>query len=236
MPALLSPPPEPPRRRWLLILPVLLILAAGGWWWNHRGIEETDDAQVQGNITDIASRIPGTIATVAIHDNQTVQRGQLLVTLDRRDAEAAVRQAEADLQVARREAAAQRSQADSSLNAAHAADGEALAGQLAARAELERAGTDLQRMERLVAQGAVAVQEADAARARPSTMPPWPEKARWGSRGNGRAPPGPGSTRPPPPSPAPGSTSATPASSPPPPVASAAARPNPAGRCSPASP
>lgn len=154
-----------PRRRWLLLLPVLLILASGGWWWTHRGIEETDDAQVQGDITDIASRIPGTIATVAIRDNQTVQRGQLLVTLDRRDAEAAVRQAEADLQVARREAAAQRSQADSSLNAAHAAGGEALAGQLAARAELERAGTDLQRMERLVAQGAVAVQEADAARA-----------------------------------------------------------------------
>lgn len=154
-----------PRARAFLLLPLVLILAAGGWWWVHRGVQETDDAQVQADLTDIASRIPGTIATVSIHDNQTVHRGQLLLTLDRRDAEAAVHQAEADLQVARSEAAAQRSQADSSLNAAHAAGGEAQAGHLAARAELERAETDLQRMERLVAQGAVAVQEADAARA-----------------------------------------------------------------------
>jgi len=160
-----EPAARAPRGRWLLPVPLLLILGAAGWWWFHRGIEETDDAQVQADLTDIASRIPGTIATVAIHDNQTVQRGQVLVTLDRRDAEAAVRQAEADLQVARGEAAAQRSQADSSLNAAHAAGGEALAGHLAARAELERSETDLRRMERLVAQGAVAVQEADAARA-----------------------------------------------------------------------
>lgn len=160
-----QPSAGPRRSPWLLLVPLGLILAGGGWWWFHHEVQETDDAQVQAELTDIASRIPGTIATVSIHDNQTVHRGQLLLTLDRRDAEAAVRQADADLQVARSEAAAQRSQADSSLNAAHAAGGEAQAGQLAARAELERAETDLRRMERLVAQGAVAVQEADAARA-----------------------------------------------------------------------
>jgi membrane fusion protein (multidrug efflux system) len=102
---------------------------------------------------------------VSIRDNQEVHRGQLLLTLDRRDAEATVRQAEADRAVARSEAVVQHSHPNSSLNAAHAADGEALAGHLTARAELDRAQNDLRRMQTLEAQGAVAVQDADTARA-----------------------------------------------------------------------
>jgi multidrug resistance efflux pump len=45
----------------MVLVPLVLGLAATGWWWWHRGIEETDDAEVQAEITDIASRIPGTI-------------------------------------------------------------------------------------------------------------------------------------------------------------------------------
>jgi membrane fusion protein (multidrug efflux system) len=48
----------------------------------------TDDAFIEGDIYSVASKIPGTVRKVYVRDNQTVQKGALLVEIDPADYEA----------------------------------------------------------------------------------------------------------------------------------------------------
>ena len=144
----------------------VLIAAGGGVWLvSHWGLEETDNAQLQAHLVDIASRVPGTITAVPVQDDQTGRAGQLLVQLDPRDARMQLARAEADLLEARRQAAALQAQTGSSASGAEAAADQAAGDQLMARAEYERAAADLQRLEFLLRQGGVSRQEVDRARA-----------------------------------------------------------------------
>lgn len=59
--------------------------------------ESTDDAQVDGDIYAVTSRIEGSVKAVYVQDNQQVKQGQLLVELDPRDYEVALEQAKAAL-------------------------------------------------------------------------------------------------------------------------------------------
>jgi membrane fusion protein (multidrug efflux system) len=98
-----APPKTPARRlsrRGLLIAAAalgLVIAAAAGaqWWLSGRYIESTDDAYVGGDVTDLAPKVSGLIALVAVTDNQAVRAGDLLVTLDDRDFRVALRTADA---------------------------------------------------------------------------------------------------------------------------------------------
>ena len=76
-----------------IILAVIAIAAV--WYFYGRGSEDTDDAQVDGHLVPVASRIDGTIQAVHVDDNQTVSAGQLLVELDPKDNEVALHQAKA---------------------------------------------------------------------------------------------------------------------------------------------
>lgn len=81
---------------------ILLLLAAGvGWYLYSRGYEETDDAEVDGHLNPIASRVDGTITAVRVDDNDTVRAGQPLVELDPRDLQAQADQAQAEFDRAR---------------------------------------------------------------------------------------------------------------------------------------
>jgi len=87
----------------------LVLLAIGiGWYLYAEGYENTDDAQVDGHLNPIASRIDGTILAVHADDNQAVQTGQLLVELDPSDDRIALQQAQA-----------QYDQAEAQLHASH---------------------------------------------------------------------------------------------------------------------
>ena len=153
------------RRRWMLPSLLAVALAAlGGWLALNWGVEETDNAQLDGQVTEISSRIPGTIARVLVQDNQNVRAGDVLLLLDRRDGEARLRQAEADLLAARRDAAAMVAQAGATVSTAAAASSQALSAQQAAQGEMGRAAADLRRTQALVRQGAMAAQDADRAR------------------------------------------------------------------------
>jgi membrane fusion protein, multidrug efflux system len=66
--------------------------------------ESTDDAQVDGHITPIASKVYGRVAEVLVDDNQVVKAGQILVKIDPADYQAAVDQAKAALALAEGEA------------------------------------------------------------------------------------------------------------------------------------
>ena len=83
---------------------VVLVAAIVGLFLYFRNRESTDDAQIDGHITPIASKIYGKVASVLVDDNQPVKAGQLLVKIDARDYQSAVDQAKAALDLAESEA------------------------------------------------------------------------------------------------------------------------------------
>jgi membrane fusion protein (multidrug efflux system) len=85
--------------RWRIaaIVVVVLLVVGGTIWWRTRGRESTDDAQVDGRITQIAARVGGTVIKVAVDNNQAIGQGTVLVQLDPRDFQVAVDRASAEL-------------------------------------------------------------------------------------------------------------------------------------------
>jgi membrane fusion protein, multidrug efflux system len=63
--------------------------------------ESTDDAEIDGDIYAVTSRIAGTVKAVHVQDNQAVKTGDLLVELDPRDYEVSLEQAKAALNESR---------------------------------------------------------------------------------------------------------------------------------------
>ena len=97
-----SAPDESPAKkigRTVLIVGVLLLLICGAvfYYWRSTFTEDTDDAQVDGNIYQVSSRISGQVTKVYVDDNQKVEKGQLLLEMDPEDYRVALQQAEASL-------------------------------------------------------------------------------------------------------------------------------------------
>jgi len=93
--------------RWLAVLGMVAILTAVAiFWLDSRGLESTDDAQVDGHFNALSSRISGTVVYVnpKAENNQFVEAGTLLVELDPRDYEAELDQAKANLDTRKAEA------------------------------------------------------------------------------------------------------------------------------------
>src|SRR5580692_12648628 len=83
----------------IVIIIVLLVLVSGGYmFWLHLSkFESTDDAEVDGQIYAISSRVTGHVIDVKVEDEQEVKAGDVLVVLDPKDYEVAVAKARADL-------------------------------------------------------------------------------------------------------------------------------------------
>ena len=84
-------------RKWAPIGAGVLIILAIGAYWFYSGRESTDDAQVDGHITQIAARVGGTVHTIHVRDNQRVKAGEVLVEIARDDYQIAVDRATAEL-------------------------------------------------------------------------------------------------------------------------------------------
>src|SRR6266567_1410685 len=88
-----------PRTKILLgVAGVLLITAAAAaGYYFFAGWESTDDAQIDGYVNPISSRVAGYITKVYVDDNQYVKAGTLLAQIDPKDYEVAVASAQATL-------------------------------------------------------------------------------------------------------------------------------------------
>jgi len=85
-------------RTTLIVLGSVVLLVAGVFIWRYLDtFESTDDAQVDGGMTIVSPHISGTVKAVYVHDQQPVKAGDLLIELDDRDFQVAVKQAEANL-------------------------------------------------------------------------------------------------------------------------------------------
>jgi membrane fusion protein (multidrug efflux system) len=91
-----------------LIFLVLLFIGAGiGYWYYLTIYVTTDDAYVSGYVGMVAAQLPGRVAQVLVDNNDFVEEGQTLVTLEPQDFEVAVAQAEATLARLRQDLASQ---------------------------------------------------------------------------------------------------------------------------------
>ena len=99
---------QPPSRRRgiVLVVVVVLVVAAVAFWWRSTFTEDTDDAQINGHLLQISSRIAGQIVKVDVDENQMVKAGDEIAELDPRDYQVAVENAQAALASAEANAAA----------------------------------------------------------------------------------------------------------------------------------
>ena len=136
---------------------VLLALASYGtyWWLVGQHFTSTNNAYVQADITRVSSQLHGQVSEILVTDNQPVKRGDVLLRLDPRDHQLALRRAQA--RYAATEATvsqvrARLAQQDSLLAAASAS--------VSARAaEQQRFQRDLDRLAPLLRSGYAAVEQ-----------------------------------------------------------------------------
>jgi membrane fusion protein (multidrug efflux system) len=89
----------PSRRKKVLgIFGAIVVVITGSYLaWNAFHVEDTDDAQVDGHVMELSTRINGQIKDVYIVEGQLVHAGDVLVTLDPQDYKIAEAQAQANL-------------------------------------------------------------------------------------------------------------------------------------------
>jgi membrane fusion protein (multidrug efflux system) len=155
-----------------------------GIWWHSTFSEDTDDAQVNGHLIQVSSRVAGQVMKVDVEENQIVKAGDPIVELDPSDYQVAVENAQAALASAKANAAAARvnvpiitintgsnlrsATADVSGSQATVAQAEqqldaARAGVAQAEANNTKAQSDLDRYRPLVAKDVISEQQFDAA-------------------------------------------------------------------------
>jgi membrane fusion protein, multidrug efflux system len=97
-----EPEPTDPRiksRRRFIVIGLVAILVVGAllFWWHSTYYEDTDDAQINGHLIQISSRIAGHVIKINVEENQYVDKGTVIAELDPTDFQTAVQQDEANL-------------------------------------------------------------------------------------------------------------------------------------------
>jgi len=179
-----SAQPKSSRRLIIVLVVVVLIAVAVAIWWHSTFTEDTDDAQVNGHLIQVSSRINGQVLKVDVEENQLVKQGDVIAELDPADYQVAVENAQAALASAQANAAAANvnvpitsintgsnlssagadvtgsvagvEQAQQQFEAAHARVAQA-------QANLTRAQADLDRYRPLVEKDIISKQQWDAA-------------------------------------------------------------------------
>jgi membrane fusion protein (multidrug efflux system) len=174
------------RRKTIVFAAAAAIVAVASGYFIHNAFlyEGTDDAQVEGHVMPLSSRINGQVLQANVVQGQLVHAGDVLVVIDPKDYKVAVDQAAADLANAQATATSTRlnipitsASAFSGLNSAQVAVTNAEAGVLAAQQNLQadqatllqaqanatKTDADLSRYEQLVQEGIISRQQYDGA-------------------------------------------------------------------------
>jgi membrane fusion protein (multidrug efflux system) len=138
----------------IIAVALLAVAITSVMYWRSTGWESTDDAQIDGFVFPVSSRVSGHVTRVMVDDNQIVEKGTVLVELDPADYEVAVAVAKATLANDEATAAAlstgvpiTTTDTASHLTVAHADIDNARAGLRAAERQFERALATLREAE-----------------------------------------------------------------------------------------
>ena len=135
---------------------------------NSAAYQSTDDAFIDGHIVPVSAQVAGRVQSVYVDDNQSVNKGDLIVELDPRDFDAAVRQKAAALTSSQAQAAAAQAAVQQAI--AHVKTEEATvqsdqATAVADAAQNDKAQSDFKRFEELFKTKVVSPQDVDQFRA-----------------------------------------------------------------------
>lgn len=162
-------PVKKTNKRFLIIL-IALVLVGGTYgiskFIHAQHNEDTDDAQVNSNISPVIPRIQGFVSEVRVKDNQMVKKGDTLVILDNREmynkmlqAQAALENAKSSLSVTLANTAAAQASATSSMANVQTAN----ANIEAAKVNVWRAKQDYDRYANLIKDHSITQQQYDEA-------------------------------------------------------------------------
>ncbi len=178
-----SAQPKSSKRTLVLGLVAAVAVAAGCIWYvTHHGLENTDNAQIDGDVVSVPARVGGVVTKIEFVENQRVKAGDLLAELDSAPAQARLAEAAANVLAAQAQADAadatarvsettavgDKSIADASLitasvGAASTTDQikEAAAQLQSAQTSLQQARLDHDRAQSLLTSGAISKAEYD---------------------------------------------------------------------------
>jgi membrane fusion protein (multidrug efflux system) len=154
-----------------IIVPLVLLAGAGYWavqrWSFARHHESTDNAQIDGHIVPVVTKVGGYVTQVRVGENAHVTDTGTLVTLDPREYQVRLAQAEADFAAAIAASGDRRAegQAGAFLRTASSQRDVDDAQVTAARAGLTKAKADLARAKELVGKQIISLAQLDAAQA-----------------------------------------------------------------------
>jgi membrane fusion protein (multidrug efflux system) len=153
-------PAKPANNRrgfFLRLLGVLVVLAAIAWtaWYflDGRWYESTDDAYVNGNVVQITPQLAGTVVSIGADDGDLVHAGDVLVRLDKSNADVALAEAKANLANTVRKVRGL-------YNSVTSAQADVAARQVA----VDKARADYERRKNLAKSGAISAEELAHAR------------------------------------------------------------------------
>jgi membrane fusion protein (multidrug efflux system) len=162
---------KPSKRRFILPIVGVLVVIALIWafkqWSYGRPHESTDDAAVDGHLIPVLAKVSGYVQKVTVQDNSHVASDSMLVLIDPTEYQVRLAQAQADLAAATATAGSggATGQAEAQVQAANGQHASLGAQIDAAKANAQKAHSDLERYRQLVAQQIVSKQQLDAAQA-----------------------------------------------------------------------
>lgn len=81
----------------------VLLVVGFFYYLRASAVVSTDDANIEGHVIPVSSKVAGRVETVRVNDNEDVEEGKLLVEIDSRDYEAKLRMQKAEVLAARAE-------------------------------------------------------------------------------------------------------------------------------------
>jgi len=166
--------PEAPKKnsKGFLIALIVLVVVGGTFgvtkYIHAQRHEETDDAQIEANISPVIPRISGYVTEVRVKDNQQVKKGDTLVIIDNRSEVIMLEQAKAALEAAKSNMSV--AQATTTVSKDNVATSQANVSTAdaqieAAKVTLRRANQDYDRYANLIKDHSVTQQQFDQAEA-----------------------------------------------------------------------